>query len=130
MAINAITPDTQVRKSPVKRVVRAAATAAVLTGAALALAKSGKLNPTEGGNKYLETAKAFVKKGTDKILPKVEPVAKKIGGAVQPAIDKVKEYAATSSVVANAETTVMSVANKAANFTKKVADKISAFVMR
>ena len=141
MAINAITPDIQTKKSPVKKAARAVATAAVLTGTALLLAKNGKLNPTEGGNKYIEAAKAFVKKGTDKVLPKVEPIAdkvvaavkpaaKKIATAVQPAVDKVKGYVESSSVIANAETTVMGAANKAANFTKNVADKISAFVMR
>lgn len=54
-------------KKAAKTVAATAATAAVTAGTILFLAKKGKLNPVEGGNKYLEGLKAVLKKPADKV---------------------------------------------------------------
>lgn len=64
------------KMSTAKRVAVATAstvgTAAVAAGTVLVLAKKGKFNPTEGGNKYLEQAKSVVRNVADKVFAKVD----------------------------------------------------------
>ena len=68
------------------------------------LAKTGKLNPTEGGNKAVETVKAALKKPADKILnsDKFAKVSAKATELLGKGKAKVKAIA-NSDVVANAK---------------------------
>ena len=64
--------------NPVKKAVKTAAVAAAGAGAVLYMAKTGKLNPKEGGNKVIEGIKAVLKKPADKVLQKAAPHIEKI----------------------------------------------------
>ena len=68
-------PECGAKPSVGKKIAKAAvatATTAAAVGGVLYLAKTGKLNPTEGGNKVLE----FVKKGLKSVA---DPVLEKLG---------------------------------------------------
>lgn len=56
------------RPSVAKKVAIAALGTAAAAGSVLYLAKTGKLNPVEGGNKHIESVKATLKKSADKVL--------------------------------------------------------------
>lgn len=56
------------KNNTAKKVVATTLGAAAATAGVLYLAKTGKLNATEGGNKTVETIKATLKKPADKIL--------------------------------------------------------------
>ena len=73
MAINAIQPvaPNKIQKKSGKKIAGAIVGAAALTGAALYLAKTGRLNAVEGGNPYIEKLKAIVKKPADLINGKI-----------------------------------------------------------
>ena len=58
----------QYKSQTTKRVVKSVIGAAAAVGTVLYLAKKGKLDPTENGNKHVETLKAVLKKPADKIL--------------------------------------------------------------
>ncbi len=89
--------------NPVRKAGKTAAkltTAAAATGAVLYMAKTGKLNPKEGGNKVLEGLKAGLKKPADFILnkgaklkdnaknnPKISTITDKISGFGEKAAD-------------------------------------------
>ena len=64
--------------NPVKKAVKTAAVAAAGAGAVLYMAKTGRLNPKEGGNKVIEGIKAVLKKPADKVLQKAAPHIEKI----------------------------------------------------
>lgn len=58
----------QYKPQTTKKVVKSVIGAAAAVGTVLYLAKKGKLDPTENGNKHVETLKAALKKPADKIL--------------------------------------------------------------
>ena len=71
------TQATQNVYSP-RKVVRRVLTAAAATGTVLYLAKKGKLDAVEGGNKYVEKVKAFLKKPADFINGKIADSVKNL----------------------------------------------------
>lgn len=70
MSINSVQPSTP--KHTAAKVAGAVITTAAAAGTVLYLAKTGKLNATEGGNVYLEKAKAALKTPADIANEKIE----------------------------------------------------------
>ena len=122
---------------------------AIATGAAIAgvattliLAKKGKLNPVEGGNKIIEEIKKPLKKVTDNIFNFIagsKTIAKatteigKLQKKISPTIEKASEMvegviADVETVAANVEGTIKGnapkVKEKAGKFVNETADKI------
>jgi len=104
MAIAPIQPTQNTSKKTVRKVL----TAAAATGTILYLAKKGKLNPTEGGNKYVEGLKAALKKPADYIngkiaegvdkLQKNEKIGKKMTEAQKIVSEKIEQAKANPDV--------------------------------
>ena len=67
-----LNPETLRQNGEIKarrnRIIMGATTLVAGAAATLVLAKKGKLNPVEGGNKVLEAVKAVIKKPADKVL--------------------------------------------------------------
>ena len=112
MSIAPIQPTQNTHKSTARKVLTAAAAA----GTVLYLAKKGKLNPVEGGNKYIEKVKAFLKKPADivnakiaegiKALQKNEKVGKKMEAAqkyVKETVEKAKANPEVKSLIDSAK---------------------------
>ena len=119
------------RRNPALKVAAATATATAAVAATLILAKKGKLNPVEGGNKIIEGIKAPLKKGTDSIFNFIagsKTIAKtttKIGeiqNKIAPKINKVTQKASeiTEGVIADVETTAANIEGSIKGFAQKV----------
>lgn len=113
--------------SPVKRAVKAVATAATLTAATGAVlyqaSKTGKLNPKDG-NKYIEAAKAALKKPADAIVKKADPIiaSAKEKIAVAGIKSKITNSKVYTSVKPTVDKVVSTVSEKAAALKSKVQD--------
>ena len=133
------------RKNTAKKVLTA--TAAIATGVVttLYLARKGKLNPVDGGNKTIEAIKAALKGPADKILNTITGtkvfanVAEKVG-KVKTEIDPIFELASkkageikenfladAETVLANAEGKVKGFAQKVPSYTQEARCKLSGF---
>ena len=78
-------------KQTVKTVVKTAATAAIVTGTALYLAKTGKLDKfatTEAGQKAVNGLKSIA----DKLITKAEPYINKVKPHIDEAVTKAKPH--------------------------------------
>lgn len=92
-------------KTVAKAVAATAATAAVATGAALYLAKTGKLDQFVGKNKVADKAISGAKGLADDIAKFVEPKVAKIKPAFEGMVSKIKEskvYKAVAKFANNA----------------------------
>lgn len=135
MLVTPVQPTQNTHKKTARRIL----TAAAATGAVLYLAKTGKLNPVEGGNKYVEGIKAFLKKPADfvnakiaegiKALQKNEKLGKKMETAqkyVKETMEKAKENPEVKSLIDSAKVkksqvvgSVRKAVGKAADFVEK-----------
>lgn len=79
-----------------KNVAKVATGAAVAAGTVLYLAKKGKLNPTEGGNKHVETLKAALKKPADKVLN--SDMFTKVSGKFSKLTEKINDNKIVSNI--------------------------------
>lgn len=75
-AINSVNAYTPAKKTA-KNIAKAAICTTAAAGTLAYLSYKGKLNPTEGGNKILETAKKYLKKPADFIFNKGSEVVGK-----------------------------------------------------
>lgn len=104
MRLSGIHHEPVKKNNTAKKVVAATLGAAAATAGVLYLAKTGKLNAKEGGNRAIETAKATLKKPADKILN--SKTFEKVSAKAAELAEKTKEKAqalAKSDVVANAK---------------------------
>ena len=101
-------PPIQSTQNTNGKTARRVVTAAATVGTILYLAKKGKLNPVEGGNKYIEKAKELLKKPADyingkiaegvKALQKNEKVGKKMESAQKYVKEKIAQAKANPDV--------------------------------
>lgn len=111
MRVSQINHQEPKRTHNVAKAAAGAAGVAVTAGTILYLAQKGKLNPTENGNKHVETLKAAIKKPADKVLNST--VFKKISGKISNLAGEI----ADNKTIANIKT-------KAAYTKDVIADKI------
>ncbi len=102
--------------SPVKRAVKTAAVAAAGVGTVLYMAKTGKLNPKEGGNKIVEGIKAGLKKPADKVLAKAAPYAEKVRNSE--IISKIQ----SSKAYTNIKTTALDIKGRITGYAETLKD--------
>lgn len=105
-SVNAYTPA----KKTAKNIAKAAICTTAAAGTLAYLSYKGKLNPTEGGNKALETAKKLLKKPADYIFNKGSEV-----------VGKAKTFVAGNEKLSTAFADIQGFAAKV---TSSAADKI------
>ena len=104
MRLSGIHQEPVKKNNTAKKVVATTLGAAAATAGVLYLAKTGKLDAKEGGNRTVEAAKAALKKPADKILnsDKFAKISAKATELLGKGKAKVKAFA-NSDVVANAK---------------------------
>ena len=104
MRLSGIHHEPVKKNNSAKKVVAATLGAAAATAGVLYLAKTGKLNAKEGGNKTVEAAKAALKKPADKVLNSktYERVSAKATELAGKGKEKLQAFA-KSDIVANAK---------------------------
>ena len=104
MRLSGIHHEPVKKNNTAKKVVAATIGAAAATAGVLYLAKTGKLDAKEGGNKIVEKAKATLKKPADKVLnsDKFAKISAKATELLGKGKAKVEAFA-NSDAVANAK---------------------------
>ena len=131
MSVKSVQPSMP-HKHTVAKVAGAVVTTAAVAGTVLYLAKTGKLNATEGGNVYLEKAKAALKTPADIANAKIEQalnslknndaIARKMVKAQNLVKDTVKKVKANPKFI-NAKKAASAKLNKAGDFMISIANK-------
>ena len=145
MIVSPITTRENGARKARRNTIAIASTAVAAAATTLILAKKGKLNPTDGGNKTIEAIKAALKGPADKILNIITGskvfanVAEKVG-KVKTEIDPIFELASkkageikegfladAETIIANAEGSIKGFAQKVPTYTQEARCRLSSF---
>ena len=111
------------RPNPVKTVVKTVAAAGVATGAALYLAKTGKLDKFVGKNKTVDKGISGLKTAADKISTKLNPYIQKANEKFGPQIKNIRSKA--EPIIVGAKTKLQGAKKAVTDFVNKVVEKIA-----
>ncbi|MBE7704522.1 MAG: hypothetical protein E7Z90_01770 [Cyanobacteria bacterium SIG29] len=111
------------RPSPVRTAVKTVAAAGVATGAALYLAKTGKLDKFVGKNKTVDKGISGLKTAADKISTKLNPYIQKATEKFGPKIKDLKSKA--EPIITSVKTKLQGVKKSVTEFVSKIVEKIT-----